>query len=171
MKETHIAKIILIWIIMISVNLYYFSQNSANKSSSFYNIGPNENLIILDIVIDTKIKYMFVVFYSLLNNIIRNMNTNILRSWITHNIQDNTKEALIRKRTLNYMEAYEINTIYSLYQWVDFLIYIHLLLSQIDIFLIEATSDVLVVSIITHSWYLSNNKYETIDENIDDEIV
>jgi hypothetical protein len=82
------------------------------------------------------------------------MNTNILKPWITHNIQDNTREANERKLSLRYSDAYEINTIYTTYQWFDFLIYIHLLLSQVDIFLIEATSDVIIVTIITYVWFL-----------------
>lgn len=156
MKEEHIARIIFIWIIIILINLIYFSQNNTNNST-FYNIGPSSNLIVLNITIDTSLKYIFIIFYSIINNIIRNLNTNILRPWITHNIQDNTLDAKVRKLTLNYINAYEINTIYTIYVWFDFLIYIHLLLSQIDLFLIEACSDVFIVTIITYYWYLPYN--------------
>jgi hypothetical protein len=168
MKETHVAKIIFLWIIIIAVNLAYFSQHT-NEQSSFYNFGPNENLIILNIHIDTNVKYTIVVIYSIVNNIIRNLNTNILRPWITHNIQDNTDEAKIRKSTLNYLHAYEINTIYTIYQWFDFLIYIHLILTQIDLFLIESTSDVLIVTIITYVWFLPHRKPQitTTSENVE----
>jgi hypothetical protein len=155
MEETHVAKVVLIWIAIISINIVYFSQTDTTKSQ-FYQFGPNSDLVVLNIAIDTPVKYTLVVFYSIINNIIRNLNTNILRPWITHNIQDNTVEATTRKITLNRATAYEINTVYTIYQWFDFLIYIHLLLSQIDLFLIEASSDVLIVTIITYFWYLPN---------------
>jgi hypothetical protein len=156
MREEHIARIILCWIFIIGTNLLYFAKRNDSESSSFYNIGPNSKLVVLNITIDTPYRYIIIIMYSIINNIIRNLNTNILRPWITHNIQDNTDEAKIRKLTLRYCTAYEINTIYTIYQWFDFLIYIHLLLSQIDLFLIEATSDVMIVAIITYYWYLPN---------------
>jgi hypothetical protein len=172
MKEEHVARIVFVWIIVIGINLIYFSKNDNNKST-FYNIGPSNNLIVLNIVIDTPIKYMFIILYSIINNIIRNLNNTILRPWITHNIQDNTTEAKIRKKTLSYINAYEINTVYTIYQWFDFLIYIHLLLSQIDLFLIEACSDVFIVAIITYIWYLPHNnnvqQYENIIHETDDD--
>lgn len=165
MKETHVAKIILLWIIVIGANLAYFSQHT-NDKSSFYKFGPNDDLVVLNIHIDTNLKYTIIVVYSIVNNIIRNLNTNILRPWITHNIQDNTDEAKLRKSTLNYKNAYEINTIYTIYQWIDFLIYIHLILTQIDLFLIESTSDVLIVTIITYVWFLPHRE-NTIPENVE----
>lgn len=158
MKEISVSIIILLWILIIGGNLTFYSiSNNKNGQLSFYNIGPNSQLIILNIVIDTPLKYCFVILYSIFNNIIRNLNSNILRSWITHNIQDNTDEGITRKLSLNYIHAHQINTIYTVYGWFDFLIYIHLLLSQIDIFFIEATTDVVIVFVITNIWYLQPN--------------
>jgi hypothetical protein len=153
MKEENFAKIIILWILFISISIGYFSQ-SQNNNTPFYKIGPNDKLIILNITIDTPIKYSLVVLYSIFNNIIRNLNNIVLNPWITHNIQDNTQEGVMRKIILNKKIAYEINTVNTIYKWFDFLIYIHLLLSQIDIFFIEATSDVLIVTIITKFWFL-----------------
>ena len=48
-----------------------------------------------------------------------------------------------------------------------FLIYIHLLLSQIDIFLIEAISDVIVVTVITYLWYLPSHASHNITNHYD----
>lgn len=169
MNEIYIARIIFIWIIIIVINLMYFAKNN---NSTFYNIGPSSNLVVLNIIIDTPLKYIIVILYSILNNIIRNLNSNVLRPWITHQIQDNTNEGKIRKKELNYINAYEINTIYTIYIWFDFLIYIHLLLSQIDLFLIEASSDVFIVTIINYFWYLPlsfssslNNEYQNLLNN------
>jgi hypothetical protein len=152
MDENLISMIVIIWMVCISGSLVAFSNN--NLDVTFYKFGPNENLVVLGIKIDTPAKYGLVIIYSLLNNIVRNLNSNILRSWITHNIQDDTVEGVIRKKTLNYALAYQINTVFTIYQWFDWLIYIHLLLSQFDLFLIESSSDVLIVTIIVRYWYL-----------------
>ena len=130
MKEIDVSRIVFIWIIVIAITLIYFSQNNTNEKSTFYHIGPSSQLIVLNIIIDTPLKYSLVIIYSIANNVIRNLNSNILRPWITHNIQDNTNEAKQRKISLSYCNAYEINTIYTIYIWFDFLIYIHLLLSS-----------------------------------------
>jgi hypothetical protein len=111
--------------------------------------------VVLNIRINTPFRYSVVAFYSILNNIVRNLNNNILSPWITHNIQDDTEEAKTRKSLLNHRVAHTINIVNNIYRWFDFLIYIHLLLSQIDLFLIESCSDVFIVTIITQFWYLS----------------
>lgn len=159
--ENTISIIVILWMICISGSLISFSNY--NLESTFYRFGPSENLVVLGIKIDTPLKYGIVIMYSLCNNIVRNLNTNILRSWITHHIQDDTIEGIVRKKTLNYRMAYQINTVFTIYQWFDWLIYIHLLLSQFDLFLIEASSDVFIVTLIVRFWYLSgeqNNKNE-----------
>jgi hypothetical protein len=81
-----------------------------------------------------------------------------LKPWIIHNIQDTSPEGIKRKETLDYAVAYQINTITTIYIWFDFLIYIHLLLSQIDLFMIEALSDVIIVIVITRFWYLPQKR-------------
>jgi len=152
-KEISIALVIVFWIVIISINLAYFALSSIK--TPFYNFGPNDNLVVLNIRINTPYRYFAVIFYSFLNNIVRNLNNNILSPWITHNIQDDTEEAKTRKLSLNHRVAHTINITNNVYRWFDFLIYIHLLLSQIDLFLIESISDVLIVVAITQFWYLS----------------
>jgi hypothetical protein len=156
--ETFVANIILIWIFVITATLIYFAQQST--TTPFYNFGPNDQLVILNIQINTPSRYCMVAFYSIMNNIMRNLSSNILRPWITHNIQDNTADGFERKRTLNHNVAHFITVITTTYQWVDFLVYIHVLLSQFDLFFIEALTDIFIVSIITQVWYLGD------DENV-----
>ena len=150
--ETFVANIIFTWITIITATLIYFAQQ--NTTTPFYNFGPNDQLMILNIQINTRSRYCLVAFYSIMNNVVRNLSSNILRPWITHNIQDNTTDGFERKRTLNHNIAHFITVITTTYQWVDYLVYIHLLLSQFDLFFIEAASDIMVVSIITQCWYL-----------------
>ena len=143
--------------------VYLTNNNNDNNKQEiqFYRWGPNEGLMVLGIPVDTPLKYTAVVLYSFVNNIIRNMNTNILKAWITHHIQDETPEGRERKVSLNKGEAYQINTVYTFYVWFDFLIYIHLLLAQIDLFLFEALSDVVIITVITHYWYLGGGRVDT----------
>lgn len=48
-------------------------------------------------------------------------------------------------------KQYEI----SIYSWFDWLIYIHMLLTQIDMFLLELTTDVIAIYFVTR-WYIKN---------------
>jgi len=81
------------------------------------------------------------------------MSHNIIGSWITLNVQDNTKEGRTAKMTLNRLQAYEITNIYTIYYWFDWFIYIHLLLAQIDIVIIEVLADLATNAVVT-TWYL-----------------
>ena len=50
---------------------------------------------------------------------------------------------------------YEISITNTIYSWFDWLIYIHMLLAQIDMFLIEVFTDILAICIVTR-WYIKN---------------
>jgi len=126
------------------------------KPSPFYTWGPNDDLVVLSITINTPTRYFSIIIYSFANNFVRNFNSNLLRPWIVHNVQDNTKEGIMRKQKINIRTVYFINTVSTVYIWFDFLIYIHLLLAQFDLFIIEAVSDIFIANFITHFWYLSN---------------
>jgi hypothetical protein len=59
-------------------------------------------------------------------------------------------------------KQYEISIINTIYSWFDWLIYIHMLLAQIDMFLLELTTDVIAIYFVTR-WYIKN---KTLDASI-----
>jgi len=122
-------------------------------------MGPNPDLIIFGVIIDTWSKYLCIVLYCLINTTIRNAEQNILRTYITLHIQDDSTEAMIRKRTINQMNAYEITVLTTIYAWFDWFMFIQILLTQVDMILIETSTDIIVSLIITR-WYLKQAEEE-----------
>lgn len=113
---------------------------------SFINFGPNDSLIIFDIPIDTMPKYLGIVCISIINSVFRTLNSNVLNSWIVNNVQD-------YKCNVNHSYAYEISITHSLYVWIDFFMYMNIVLNQIDFFIIELGSEFISTIIITR-YYL-----------------
>ena len=135
-----ISRILVIWACILIVSFTF------HPNYSFLNIGPNDKLIIFDITINTMPKYIGIVCISVVNSSLRTLNTNILNSWIVNNIQDH-------KYNLKHSYAYEISIIHSLYVWIDFFMYMNIILNQIDLFMIELLSEFVSTIIITH-YYL-----------------
>jgi hypothetical protein len=54
-NEQIISIIVLLWILIISITLIVVPDN--RNESTFYQYGPNENLIVLGIKINTPLKY------------------------------------------------------------------------------------------------------------------
>lgn len=48
-----------------------------------------------------------------------------------------------------------MNTIYSWFDWLIYIIYINMLLAQVDMFLLELTTDVIAIYFVTR-WYIKN---------------
>jgi hypothetical protein len=118
--------------------------------TSFYRFGPNPDLVILGITIDTPDKYGLIVLYAVLNTIIRNLDHNVIAPWITLNVQNiNVAEQIKVKK------QYEISIINTIYSWFDWLIYIHMLLAQVDMFLLELITDTIAIYFVTR-WYIRN---------------
>jgi len=151
-KLEKITRIILFWILSISSLIFYYNTTYNADTNSIFKYGPNNSLIILYIPINTPTRYIIVVLFCLFNSIIRSCNQNILHSWITNEILDLNNNNVVDKRL-----CYEITVISSLYNWFDFFMYMNILMSQIDLFLVESLSDVLVSMFITN-YYLGKRE-------------
>jgi hypothetical protein len=75
---------------------------------------------------------------------------NILSPWVVNSVQDVTKKKDIN---MHYF-AYEVVYVVTIYSWIDWYIYINVLLSQADIFLVEIASDLIMAGIVTR-YYLT----------------
>jgi hypothetical protein len=159
MKTLIVTRITTGWMTIITILMTIISIKSTNNTS-FYRFGPQPDLIILGFTIDTPKKYALVVLYALINTAIRSMNHNIVTPWITLNVQ-NTNQSGIRNSNSNQREQYEICIFNTMYTWFDWLIYIHMLLAQADMVLIEMTTDVIATCIVTR-WYIKSKQVNNI---------
>jgi hypothetical protein len=71
--------------------------------------------------------------------------------WVTNSIQDITKP----KPKNIHMFAYETAIIITVYTWFDWFLYYNILVSQIDLLLVEISMDLIMSLVITH-YYLNN---------------
>ena len=151
-KPLIISRIIMVWMFIISILLISYILTIYSDDNKFYRFGPQPDLIILGFTIDTPEKYSLIVLYAIINTIIRNLDHNILFPWITLNVQNmNAQNTEINKIS----HKFEISITNTVYSWFDWLIYIHMLLAQIDMFLLELTTDVIAIYFVTR-WYIKN---------------
>ena len=159
MNTILVTRFTIAWIIGCSVLLIFI----INKNDPFYHFGPSKDLKFIGITIDTKIKYFYICIYCFLNTIVRSINHSIIQPWITLNIQNPSN-----KDNIKIACAHEIVTINIVYTWFDWFIYINLLLTQVDMILIEMGSELIVSNLITWK-YIKNKKnfsYSIIDRNL-----
>ena len=138
----HVSRITILWMIGITGLLVGIGRKEDN--TSFYNVGPHKGLLVMSIVIDTYTKYILLILFSCVNCIIRSINHNYISPWIIHNVQEESTPIELPR-----IYIYEIGVYYTLYSWFDWLIYMNMLLAQIDMFLIESTTDIIISAWIT----------------------
>jgi len=143
-----ISRIMLIWMYIVVGTL------SLNNDHKFMNIGPNDTLIIMNKPINTMSTYMGIVCISIINSSFRTINNNIISSWIINSVQDITN-----KDKLNKLYAYEISITHTIYTWVDFFLYMNIILNQVDFFVIEIITECISTIIITN--YYVKQKEQT----------
>ena len=96
-----------------------FLHNQTSVSTSFYNFGPSDNLVILGFVINTYKTYLCIIGYCFINSIKRSLFHNLLTPRVTNCIQDKTKT----KPKNIHRFAYESVYIITLYTWFDWFLY------------------------------------------------
>ena len=144
-------RLLAIWIATIVATLSGLHQHMDPDSKQFYTFGPNPNLVVFGLQVDTYSKYIIIVFYCFVNSLLRSAYRDILLAWQTNSVQDITKT---KKKEMKCF-AYEVSFITTIYGWMDWYIYINLLLSQVDMILIEISSD-LFMSFATTRYYLES---------------
>jgi hypothetical protein len=146
------CKLIMVWMSIIILPNIIISFQIDNKFK-FYNTGASSELIILGYAIDNYYKYSFLIFYIIINSIIRRIANYILNPWLINNVYDITYIKYHKNNKLSY----EITLVTTLYTWFDWYINLNLLLTQIDIFLIDMVSELFTAAAIT-KYYLMHNK-------------
>lgn len=162
--ETRVARLIAIWIGIIVLFMSILVSN--DRSIPIFQIGPNDNLHIFSIAIDTGKKYIAVVSFCFINSGIRTLNHNILQPLIINTIQDKSN-----KTPITYRLSYELSFIYTIYNWFDFFMYMNILMSQVDMLFIEILADLIMTFGLTTYYVKSksesehSNSYERIEDD------
>lgn len=86
-----VSKLFICWLIIIYILLTVFLHNTSKEYKSFYRFGPNCDIRILGIPIDTDLKYFGIITYSFINSIFRAIFHNYIRHWMINNVQDENK--------------------------------------------------------------------------------
>ena len=144
---------ILAWMCLVSTFVGLGLSSSAKNDLTFYTFGPHEKLVIMGVVIDTYAKYASVVMFCLLNSMVRSVETDILYAWLLHNVQDTSTEKTTEVKRL----AYGVAVVHSTYYWWDWFVYMNILLSQCDLFLVEMAASIFTSIATTHA-YLHKDK-------------
>lgn len=123
--------------------------------SRIFSVGPNPELYILGICIDTFPKYGVVISFCFINSGMRVMNIDVLHAWMVNEIQD-TKN----KHPVGVSKAYALSFVSVIYNWFDFFMYMNILLSQIDMLLIEIGADLIMTGMLTAHYLKVKNEKE-----------
>lgn len=150
-KIHYLTRCLMIWMMLVILIISLFIRNNAG---GFFRIGPHKDMIIMGIVIDNGSKYIIVSFYCVVNSCIRALFHNILSPWLINNVQDTSKA--MNSEIKKY--AYEVTVVYTLYNWFDWFLTLQVLLSQIDMFILELIAD-MSISVYSSFVYLREKEF------------
>jgi hypothetical protein len=162
--EKYASKILIIWMVFLIIMFSLLSSNSKSEQIAYYKFGPNNTFNVLGISINNYSKYFIILSICIINCIMRSIMHNILNPWVINSVQDITKK---KNKNIHYF-AYESSCVITLYVWLDWYISINILLSQVDIFIVEVLMDLLMIVILTR-YYLTTTPKENIEIKLTDE--
>ena len=160
--EKLVSRIVIIWmsIIMITISGLYNHMNETGVN--YYRFGPHDNFIIIGIQINTGGKYFIAVLYCFINSLIRTSINNILKPWLINSVQDIN---IVKPRQIRGF-AYEVTNVITIYNWVDWYVYMNLLLAQVDLFLTEMFADVFMSGLTTYYYLNTESKKQIEDDHL-----
>ena len=133
------------------------SLASDNSSTKFFTFGPREDLIILDVKINTGWRYSVVILYTIISTVARTVLQEIVSPWLIQTIQnDKPKDAYARR----YAQEVAVGEV--IYRWFDWFMYMHILLAQVDMMIVELAGN-LVAVVYTTRMYMKPKDPEAIE--------
>ena len=147
--EKKVSRLVIIWmsILMITIGCLYNHMNETG--ANYYRVGPHEDFLVIGIKINTGGKYF----------LIRNIVHNILNPWLINSVQDIN---IVKPKQIRGF-AYEVTNVITIYTWIDWYVYMNLLLAQVDLFLTEMFADGLM-SVLTTYYYLNTDPVRNNDK-------
>ena len=135
-----VNKALLAWAGVCSVVLSIAVAVNGTASTKFFSFGPRDDLLILDVKINTGFKYSVVILYTIISTVARTVLQEIVGPWLVQTVQnDKPKDDYARRH------AQEIALGECLYRWFDWFMYMHILLAQVDMMLVELTGNLVAV--------------------------
>lgn len=152
-----INKAILGWVAMCTLILGVTVGVASEKTSTrFWRIGPNDDLSILDVKVNTNCRYFVVVLYTIISTFVRTVQQEVVTPWLIQKVQnDKPKDAYVRRY------AQEVAFGEVVYRWFDWFMYMHILLAQVDMMSIELIGNIVAVAYTT-GMYMQIKEYESV---------
>jgi hypothetical protein len=126
------------------------------SGGDFFSFGPSDKLVILDIKINTAFRYSVVLLYTIVSTLARTVLQEIVSPWLIQTIQNDKP-----KDEYALQHAQEIALGECFYRWFDWFMYMHILLAQIDMMIVELIGNLVAVSYTTRM-YTQKISQETI---------
>src|SRR3990167_3981463 len=139
-----------------------YNNNNNYENPKYFHVGPRDDLVVIGIVVSNIYIYSFVIGYCFCNTTVRVVNQNVLYPWLLHQVQHKKSEKKINsfKKSFKKKFIWDVvftTIIHSGYYWIDWIIYLNLLLAQIDFFLVEVITDI-IVNVCINLWYIHSQK-------------
>ena len=142
------------WMAVISMIVLMFSFLGIIHQDKF-TFGPNDDFLLFNTPINTWGKYWFVVCCGMINTIVRTLNQMVQKPWLYNTLQNPNAEMTYEVREY----ANWVNNADSLYNWIDWFLYLNILTSQYDMVVIELFISFIASSVVTR--YFVKIKEET----------
>jgi len=136
-----INKALLAWAafctVFLSIAVTFYAGNTSTK---FFTFGPHENLVILDVKINTLPRYFIIIIYTIISTIARTVLQEVISPWLIQTVQnEKPKDSYAQK----YAQQVAIGEV--IYRWFDWFMYMNILLAQVDMMIVELAGNLVVV--------------------------
>jgi hypothetical protein len=157
MEPHTVATYLIVWLLVISTLLFAAFCAGAQGDNTFFAFGPHPTLQLVGLPIHTWTSYWGVVVYTLGSTCFRTLHGEVLSPWIMQRVQ--TTDA---KSAYTHQNATFIVMVSVVFTWLDWFMYLNILLTQLDFLLLEVVGNILVTLYTTRTYMKSCQGYSTI---------
>ena len=127
-------------------------MGGGHSETRFFAFGPRDDLVILDVRINTFGKYFVVILYTVISTVARTVLQEIVSPWLIQSVQNDKPKDEYTKRWAQEVALGEV-----LYRWFDWFMYMHILMAQIDMMIVELLGNLVAVVYTTRMYMRPKN--------------
>ena len=132
-------------------------QNKVTENTNFVTLGPSEDILVAGFVIDTWLRWSFVMTFAILSQISVCISVNTLDPYITNVVRDHKAT-----RIVSDMQTHGIVMMKTSYDWILGILNTNLWVTfQVQLLVMGLLTDLIVTSIMTNR-FLREKKKDTL---------
>ena len=161
LRVTTVISVLAVWMVIITLMPIILGFTE----STFFSFGPNTTVAFFGMRVDTWPRWVFIIVYIVINQILQTYGLETITPWMINEIQNKK----VKHMSMSPLMTQLVLGLWTIYLWSGRLFGLQVMISQIDFLICVLISDLFATALVTQMYIREKkaNEYAVGDDGLD----